>query len=212
MQSKAYLLFFTALIYLFVQVDAACNCSPSDTSCLQKCVTDGQQCISSCDGDNSCYNSCIENHWPGQSDSSATTTSAGTTAGTTASTTAPATTESASSETASVTTVVPSSVVVVPSGSDSVVPTTSALSSIASAASSAASSLASVSSAISSSLASASSAATFTPTPPTSSQAPEQSGAASKPLLVPAVAIGVASITVIVQFFFLARMGNMLFH
>lgn len=37
MQSKAYLLFFTALIYLFVQVDAACNCDPSDTSCLQKC-------------------------------------------------------------------------------------------------------------------------------------------------------------------------------
>jgi hypothetical protein len=37
MQTKTYLAIFTALIYLFVQVDAACNCAAEDTTCLQKC-------------------------------------------------------------------------------------------------------------------------------------------------------------------------------
>lgn len=37
MQSKAYLAIFAALIYLFVQVDAACSCAAGDTTCLQQC-------------------------------------------------------------------------------------------------------------------------------------------------------------------------------
>lgn len=57
---------------------------------------------------------------------------------------------------------------------------------------------------------------TFAPIPPTSPTAPSQTSYNnnnnSKSFLIPAVAIGVASITVIVQFFFLARMGTMLFH
>ncbi|CEP12634.1 hypothetical protein [Parasitella parasitica] len=207
MQSKAYIAVFAALIYLLAQVDAACTCDPSDSVCLQQCVSDGQGCIDKCVGDNTCYANCIQDFWPGQTEASSTVSdSIAPTASASASGSA-----AASSALASATTVVPSSAVV--SGS-SAVPSASILSSIQSAASSAASSVVGVSSAIPTSVAPVSSAATFSPTPPTSSVAPTQptSGANSKPFLVPAVAIGVASITVIVQFFFLARMGTMLFH
>jgi hypothetical protein len=51
----------------------------------------------------------------------------------------------------------------------------------------------------------------FSPKPPTSSTAPPPTSDGSKSLLVPGVAIGVAMVTVIVQLFFLSRMGAALF-
>ncbi|KAI8645718.1 hypothetical protein BD408DRAFT_55598 [Parasitella parasitica] len=135
MQSKAYIAAFAALIYLLAQVDAACTCDPSDSTCLQQCVSEGQGCISACSGDNTCYDKCIQDFWPGQIEASSTVsesfaaTASAITSGSAAASSAPA----------SASTVVPTSVVV--SGS-SAVPSATALSSIASAASSAVSSIA----------------------------------------------------------------------
>ncbi|KAI8994623.1 hypothetical protein BDB01DRAFT_773448 [Pilobolus umbonatus] len=54
-----------ALIAVFTTAASAqCSCSSGDYDCLNKCVSEGNSCISSC-RDNNCYFDCIANYWPG---------------------------------------------------------------------------------------------------------------------------------------------------
>ncbi|GAA5815485.1 hypothetical protein MFLAVUS_008997 [Mucor flavus] len=183
MQSKFTILLLSACIFLFAQVQAACVCDANDTACLQNCVIQGQGCITACNGDNACYDNCIANFWPGQ-------------------------------------TVASASVAPVPSATSAVAPTSVVAPSVPASASapvvvasSSAPVVASPAPVVSASRPAVSNSATFSPTAPTSATPPEPtSNGASSSFLVPAVAIGVASVTVITQVFFLARMGSVLFN
>ncbi|KAI7897123.1 uncharacterized protein EV154DRAFT_490527 [Mucor mucedo] len=195
MQSRLTILLLSACIVLFSQVQAACLCDASDTTCLQKCVNDGQACVTGCSGDNACYDQCIANFWPGQ-----------TVASSTGVTSAVAATSTTAASVAATTSVAASTSAPVAQQSSVAQSASSVLASVASSAS------AVVSSASSSLGAAASSAASFTPTPPSTSSAPSTTSGGQSTYLIPAVAIGVASVTVITQFFFLARMGSVLFN
>ncbi|GAA5796624.1 hypothetical protein EDC94DRAFT_622008 [Helicostylum pulchrum] len=182
MQTKFTILLLSACIFLFAQVQAACSCDANDTACLQNCVIQGQGCITACNGDNACYDNCIANFWPGQSVASAS-----------------APVVSASSDAS----VAPTSVVTPPSASSPAVASTSVPTGPSSPASPV----------VSSSRPVVSNSATFSPTAPTTAEPPQPTeNSASSSFLVPAVAIGVASVTVITQVFFLARMGSVLFN
>ncbi|KAI9247424.1 hypothetical protein BDA99DRAFT_542872 [Phascolomyces articulosus] len=53
------------LAFIFsVVVNAACTCNEGDTACLEKCVTDANNCIQNCNGSNSCYSGCVDQYWP----------------------------------------------------------------------------------------------------------------------------------------------------
>ncbi|KAI8991120.1 hypothetical protein BDF20DRAFT_23132 [Mycotypha africana] len=181
MHSKVYWsLFVVALAsVLSARVEAACQCDPRDSACLQNCVNNGQRCIADCAGNNNCYRACIQEHWPGQEPTAASTTEPAastlisipavtTTTRTTVTPTSSAavgssTLASSSSPSPIATNVAPSSVAVVSTAApSSAVPTTAAqssasvMSSVQSSVASAQSSVASMSSSAMSSLSMAS--------------------------------------------------------
>ncbi|KAL0085858.1 hypothetical protein J3Q64DRAFT_1848509 [Phycomyces blakesleeanus] len=43
---------------------AVCNCLATDQTCLNKCVTDGNNCVTACKENTVCYQNCIGNNWP----------------------------------------------------------------------------------------------------------------------------------------------------
>ncbi|KAI7884921.1 hypothetical protein K492DRAFT_182299 [Lichtheimia hyalospora FSU 10163] len=48
---------------------AACQCDDADQACVSRCVKDAESCITNCDRDTQCYESCIGDKWPHASDS-----------------------------------------------------------------------------------------------------------------------------------------------
>ncbi|KAI8093259.1 uncharacterized protein BX664DRAFT_384714 [Halteromyces radiatus] len=57
---------FTLILSLITvsYVVASCECEPTDQSCIDSCVTEANSCVTSCKGDTSCYEECIDNKWP----------------------------------------------------------------------------------------------------------------------------------------------------
>ncbi|KAI8876723.1 hypothetical protein K501DRAFT_279153 [Backusella circina FSU 941] len=191
------LLFGIFIGILAQQANALCQCPEGDIACLQGCVDKTNTCITSCGSNIVCYNACIQDSWPGQT---LTTTSNNIATSTTISQMRSSPASSAvTSNTNSRITVAPTSTSIPTSNSNipsSIPGGSTAISKVP----------------ISGSDRPIPTYPEFSPKPPTSSTAPPPSSGSSKSLLVPGVAIGVAMVTVIVQLFFLARMGTILFH
>ncbi|CDH58429.1 predicted protein [Lichtheimia corymbifera JMRC:FSU:9682] len=61
---------------LIAIAQAACDCAPSNTTCLADCVTSANDCIQNCRDNSECYTNCIDTHWPTSAPSSALPTAA----------------------------------------------------------------------------------------------------------------------------------------
>ncbi|KAI8338137.1 hypothetical protein BC941DRAFT_470133 [Chlamydoabsidia padenii] len=59
-------LFATSVLFLSMalSISAACDCDPTDQTCIDKCVTEANSCVTSCKGETTCYEKCIDNDWP----------------------------------------------------------------------------------------------------------------------------------------------------
>ncbi|KAL0095852.1 hypothetical protein J3Q64DRAFT_1827758 [Phycomyces blakesleeanus] len=54
------------VLAIAVSAVAACDCKADDHTCLSKCVTDANSCITGC-RDDQCYRNCVNNKWPAPS-------------------------------------------------------------------------------------------------------------------------------------------------
>ncbi|KAI8642753.1 hypothetical protein BD408DRAFT_415880 [Parasitella parasitica] len=59
------LLIATFLVCLYVaNCSARCDCDATDNACISKCVVEANSCVTSCEEDIECYESCIDDKWP----------------------------------------------------------------------------------------------------------------------------------------------------
>ncbi|KAI9483793.1 MAG: hypothetical protein EXX96DRAFT_559700 [Benjaminiella poitrasii] len=54
--------------FVFISVFASCDCDANDNACVSQCVIDANSCVTSCKGNIACYQRCIDDKWPTESD------------------------------------------------------------------------------------------------------------------------------------------------
>ncbi|SAL99725.1 hypothetical protein [Absidia glauca] len=52
------------VLSMAMATSAACDCEATDQTCIDKCVTEANSCVTSCKGETNCYEKCIDNDWP----------------------------------------------------------------------------------------------------------------------------------------------------